>query len=105
MLLLCDNIKVNKDTIVLDKKHSKKIYNIPCRFISYKNSSLVNIIVDINYKNLLLKGEEYTCDYHLLNIVEDFAYNYYLKINNKEIGNEDDEELNSVDSFSSLDRI
>jgi hypothetical protein len=41
----------------------------------------------------------------LLNIVEDFAYNYYLKINNKEIGNEDDEELNSVDSFSSLDRI
>ena len=105
LLLLCDNIKVNKDTIVLDKKHSKKIYNIPCRFISYKNSSLVTIIVDINYKNLLLKGEEYTCDYHLLNIVEDFAYNYYLKINNKEIGNEDDEELNSVDSFSSLDRI
>ena len=33
LLLLCDNIKVNNDNISKDKKNSKKIYNLPCRFI------------------------------------------------------------------------
>ena len=40
-------IKVNNNIINLNKKFLNTIYNLPCRFISYQNSSLVKIIVDI----------------------------------------------------------
>ena len=46
--------------------------------MSYKNSNLVNIIVDINYKDLLKAGKDYICIHNLLNIIEEFVYNYYL---------------------------
>ena len=38
---------------------------------------MVKIIVDVNYQNILEEGNEYICDHNLLNIVEEFAYNYY----------------------------
>ena len=59
----------------------KKNYNIPCRFIKFINSELVEIVVDINFRNILVKDAIYKCDANLLNIVEDFGYQYYLKLN------------------------
>ena len=42
----------------------------------------VLVLVDINYKNILEEGKEYQCDYNLLIIVEEFAYNYYKNLFN-----------------------
>ena len=93
--MLSSNIKANNNTISLDKKKAKKNFIIPWRFISYQNSSLVNIIVDINYKSLLKSGVEYCCDYNLLNIVEEFDYNYFLKKINSHSDIDDKEDINS----------
>jgi len=55
-LLLCDNIKVSFEKIIsINNKKHKKIIIIPCRFCSFANNDLVNIIIDINYENLLKK--------------------------------------------------
>ena len=62
--------------------------------MSYKNSNLVNIIVDINYKDLLKAGKDYICDHNLLNIVEEFAYNYYLNLSKSLIENEEEDDNN-----------
>ena len=77
LLLLIDNIVVNKNTIKQKGKHRKNNYCIPCRFKSIINNNYVKIIVDVNYKNMLVDGTEYICEQILLIIVEDFAYNYY----------------------------
>lgn len=74
-LLLINNIKVEKD-IIKELFKKKKNYNIPCRLIKFINSELVEIVVDINFKNILVKYAIYKCDANLLNIVEDFGYQY-----------------------------
>ena len=51
--------------------------------------------MDINYKSLLKSGVEYCCDYNLLNIVEEFAYNYFLKNINSHSDIDDKEDINS----------
>jgi hypothetical protein len=84
LLLLTDNIIVNKNNIKIRYKNGKNNYVIPCRFKSFKNNSLVTIIIDIDYKNILNRGKEYLCDHNLLNIVEEFAYNFYKKQYNNE---------------------
>jgi DUF438 domain-containing protein len=59
LLLLIDNIVVNKNTIKQKGKHRKNNYCIPCRFKSIINNNYVKIIVDVNYKNMLADGTEY----------------------------------------------
>ena len=70
-------ITVNKNIIKTRYKNLKKNFIIPCRFHSFKNSNLVKIIVDVNYQDMLVAGNAYICDHNLLNIVDEFAYNYY----------------------------
>ena len=84
LLLLTDNIIVNYNNIKIRYKNGKNNYVIPCRFKSFKNNSLVTIIIDIDYKNILNRGKEYLCDHNLLNIKEEFAYNFYKKQYNNE---------------------
>ena len=74
-LLLINNIKAEKD-IIKELFKKKKNYNIPCRLIKFINSELVEIVVDINFRNILVKDAIYKCDANLLNIVEDFGYQY-----------------------------
>ncbi len=51
----------------------------------------MSIVVDVNFKDIFKAGKEYICEHNLLNIVEEFAYNYYKNIYNKE---EEDTNLN-----------
>ena len=78
-LLLNDNIKLNNNVININYRKRKCNYIIPCRFISYVNNNLFKIVVDIDYYDILVKDQLYDCEAELLNIVQEFAYNYYLK--------------------------
>ena len=42
----------------------------------------VLVLVDNNYKNILEERKKYQCDYNLLIIVEEYAYNYYKNLFN-----------------------
>lgn len=78
-LLLTDNIKLNDDIISISKKKSKKNFCIPCRFINYNNNnSLIKIVIDIDYNDILLKYNIYKCEKDLLNVVEEFCYEYWI---------------------------
>ncbi len=48
-------------------------------------------IVDVKCKDILKAVNEYICAHNLLNIVEEFTYNYYKNLYNKE---EEDINLN-----------
>lgn len=96
-LLLINNIKVEKDNIKELYNNHKKNYNIPCRFIKFINSELVEIVMDINFKNMLVKDCIYKCNANLLNIVDDFGYEYYLKVNENYNENMFKESLDEID--------
>lgn len=94
-LLLNSKIKLEKNVIILKNKYKKNNYIIPCRFISFINSNLVRIIIDVNYNSLLEKDKVYNCEVLLLNVVDDFAYNYFLKNFNFCLDNNDSKESSS----------
>ena len=67
---------------------------------------MIKIVIDVNFKDLLKKDGVYNCQSSLLNIVEEFTYEYFLKNYLKFIDkDESDNEKNlnaSNDSDSSI---
>ncbi len=88
--LLSDNIIVNDINIKTGYKNSKKNFEISC-LKSLKKSILVSIVADVNFIDFLKARNVKICEHNLLNIMEEFAYNYYKNIYNKE---EEDSNLN-----------
>lgn len=97
VLLLTTNIKIESNVIKLKYK-KKKIILFLVGFISFVNSNLIRIIMDINYNSLLEKDKVYNCEPILLNVVSDFAYNYFLKNYNFCLDNDDSQKLSSSEN-------
>ena len=57
----------------------------------------MEIVIDINFKNILVKDAIYKCNANLLNIVEDFGYQYYLKLYENYNDNMLNESLDEID--------
>ena len=73
-----------KGNIYKEKNEKGKHLNrIPEIFIKFINSTAASIKVSINYENYLKIDDIIKCDIKLLNLVEEFVYNYYVdKIKN-----------------------
>ena len=83
-----NNYKIINNILVKDNSNKHYCFNIPVIFKKYKGVNLIEIFVEKDIDDVLLKNHFYTTESNLLRIVPEFVHNFFLTKQISEI-NED----------------
>ena len=74
---MSNNYKIRNNILVKDNSNKYYCFNIPVIFKQYKGVNLIEIFVEKDIDDVLLKNHFYTTESNLLRIVPEFVYNFF----------------------------